>query len=255
MMPVVFDYGACGKEEEWEEQLAKLKHYKEGHGDCNVPKRWAEEPKLGLWVSRQRKFKKALDRGEPSHGITTARAAKLDALGFEWQAPAHGGSLNDAGWEAQLAKLKVYKRRHGDCSVPNRWAEDPPLGRWVNTQRKCKRKLDHGEPSEGMTAARAAKLEVLGFAWELSAVARRRWGWADEAGVTDLEGGPTGLETLRYRQTRPQQCLSISTPWNFLTWLSRCLIRGLYCRSAVFASAETERAMRRVGPHNILGRK
>jgi hypothetical protein len=65
----------------------------------------------------------------------------------------------------QLAKLKAYKRRHGDCSVPQGWAEDPPLGSWVNNQRKRKKKLDRGDPGEGMTAARAAKLDALGFAW------------------------------------------------------------------------------------------
>ena len=31
------------------------------------------------------------------------------------------------------------------------------------------KQLDRGEPSGGMTAARAAKLEALGFAWELTA--------------------------------------------------------------------------------------
>ena len=30
---------------------------------------------------------------------------------------------DDAGWEAQLAKLKDYTREHGDCSVPPRWAD------------------------------------------------------------------------------------------------------------------------------------
>jgi hypothetical protein len=102
-----------------------------------------------------------LDRGEPSKGMTAERAAKLEALGFAWDP---GG----AGWEEQLAKLKKYKRRHGDCSVPLRWAEDPVLGQWVNGQRKLKKALDRGEPSKGMTAERAAKLEALGFAWDKS---------------------------------------------------------------------------------------
>ena len=61
--------------------------------------------------------------------------------------------------------MQVYKRKHGDCSVPKGWAEDPRLGRWVSTQRVCKRKLDRGEPSGGMTAERAARLTALGFAW------------------------------------------------------------------------------------------
>jgi hypothetical protein len=36
------------------------------------------------WVMTQRKFKRALDRGEPSQGMTVVRLAKLDVLGFAW---------------------------------------------------------------------------------------------------------------------------------------------------------------------------
>jgi hypothetical protein len=49
--------------------------------------------------------------------------------------------------------------------VPQKWAEAPGLGVWVNTQRTRKKKLNRGEPSEGMTAERATKLEALGFNW------------------------------------------------------------------------------------------
>ena len=71
---------------------------------------------------------------------------------------------DDTGWEAQLAKLKKYRRKHGDCNVPTGWAEDPRLGTWVKNQRRGKkkrnkrlRKLDRGDqPSCGMTAARVA---------------------------------------------------------------------------------------------------
>jgi hypothetical protein len=64
--------------------------------------------------------------------------------------------------------LQIYKRRHGDCNVPTEgWAEDPPLGRWVNSQRQYKKVLDRGEPSKhGMTAERVAKLGAMGFAWD-----------------------------------------------------------------------------------------
>ena len=157
-----------------------------------MPNRWAEELGLGSWVSKQRTRKKALDHGEPSEGMTAARAAKLEALGFAWELSAAArskqqskGNRDDAGWEAQLTKLKAYKRKHGDCNVPQGWAEDKPLGSWVNNQRVRKRALDHGEPSEGMTAARVAKLDALGFAWELSAAAiskQRREAARDDAG-------------------------------------------------------------------------
>jgi hypothetical protein len=51
--------------------------------------------------------------------------------------------------------------------VPQRWAGDPRLGQWVADQRKLKRKLDRGEPSKGMTAARAVRLTALGLVWNL----------------------------------------------------------------------------------------
>jgi hypothetical protein len=53
---------------------------------------------------------------------------------------------DDTGWEAQLANIKAYKQKHGDCNVPQSWAENPPLGSWVGNQRQFKRKLDQGEP-------------------------------------------------------------------------------------------------------------
>jgi hypothetical protein len=169
---------AVPNEAAWEAQLARLAAYKAEHGDCSVPQRWAEDPTLGQWVRNQRAHKRKLDHGEPSEGMTAARVARLEALGFAWELSSAAisirnskASLDDARWEAQLAQLKVYKRRQGDCSVPARWAEDPRLGTWVKHQRRLKRKLDRGEPSEGMTAARAAKLEALGFVWELSAAA------------------------------------------------------------------------------------
>ena len=34
------------------------------------------------WVKKQRHYKKALDRAEPSWGMMEARVAKLNALGF-----------------------------------------------------------------------------------------------------------------------------------------------------------------------------
>jgi hypothetical protein len=169
-------------EAQWEAQLAKLEEYRLRHGDCNVPKSWAEDPRLGTWVRTQRIRKKKLDRGEDSDGMMAARAVKLEALSFSWEISADviskhssSGKMNDASWETQLAKLKAYKAAHGDCNVPRCWTEDPRLGRWVDKQRELKRKLDRGEPSEGMTAVRVAKLEALGFTWELSVGRPDNW--------------------------------------------------------------------------------
>jgi hypothetical protein len=93
--------------------------------------------------------------------MTAARASRLEALGFAWVS----SNINEVAWEEKLARLAVYNEAHGDCNVPRGWAEDPRLARWVAYQRQGKKALDRGEPSLGMTAARAARLEALDFAW------------------------------------------------------------------------------------------
>jgi hypothetical protein len=72
-----------------------------------MPQGWPEDKPLGRWVNNQRSFTRKLDRGDPNPGITAVRAAKLDALGFTWELLA---AANNASWEAQLVKLKAYKR-------------------------------------------------------------------------------------------------------------------------------------------------
>ena len=54
---------------------------------------------------------------------------------------------------------------HGHCQVPRDWPADPKLARWVNTQRRNKKRLDAGHPHPRITAERVAKLDELGFEW------------------------------------------------------------------------------------------
>jgi hypothetical protein len=170
----------------WEGKLARLVGYKEAHGDCNVPRGWAEDPQLGRWVNMQREYKKALDRGDPSPGMTAGRAARLESLGFAWALSSEqiskrqqASATDEAAWEAQHTRLAAYKAAHGDCNVPQGWAEHPPLGKWVSKQREYKKALDRGDPRPKITAARAAKLEALGFAWV--AVPKRDEEWTAPA--------------------------------------------------------------------------
>ena len=101
------------------------------------------------------KAAKATRAAKPAKADDAAMTAKADKK----------HSSNEAKWEAQLARLVAYEAAHGDCSVPQRWVEDPKLAMWVLHQRQGKRKLDRSEPS-GMTAERAARLTSLGFVWK-----------------------------------------------------------------------------------------
>jgi hypothetical protein len=61
----------------WEVMFGELKRYQKRFGDCNVLQAWKENPKLGRWVSIQRRYEKL---GK----LSPARKARLDALGFSW---------------------------------------------------------------------------------------------------------------------------------------------------------------------------
>ena len=62
------------------------------------------------------------------------------------------------GWEERFEHLKAYRRKHGNCNVPCRYAANPSLGRWVDNQRQSHKK---GEIPDD----RVERLEGLGFKW------------------------------------------------------------------------------------------
>ncbi len=130
---------------DWDEYCSALETYKAQFGDCRVPDKWPENPSLGRWVGKQREFQKA---GK----LSADRVARLEALGFEWDA-------HIANWEANFSALEAYKAQFGDCSVPSVWPENTSLGRWVSVQRRTFK-------SGKLPPERAARLEALGFEWD-----------------------------------------------------------------------------------------
>jgi len=130
---------------DWEALFQSLVVFKENQGHCGVPKKWSENPELGRWVSVQRHVYK---KGK----LSAERVVRLEALGFEWDP-------FTADWEALFQSLVVFKENQGHCRVPQRWSENPELGRWVSTQRGVYKK---GK----LSAERVARLEALGFVWD-----------------------------------------------------------------------------------------
>ena len=61
-------------------------------------------------------------------------------------------------WEEMFSKLAEYKKKHGSCLVPNRYAPDRQLGSWVSTQRR--KYKDKSLPKD-----REDRLNALGFVW------------------------------------------------------------------------------------------
>jgi len=180
--------------------------YKRLQGHCNVPARYVENRRLGIWVSAQRQHYKILqlnkqldhDRSpEPPEGgdavvggteeqpqntrrpappLTQERVDLLNALGFSWTIRSRD-ALGES-WNQRFQELRQFKQENGHCLVPSRYEKNPELGIWVGTQRtqyrQYMRSREAGQIMTPTTTAnttmndhRIQELEELGFVWTL----------------------------------------------------------------------------------------
>jgi transposase-like protein len=72
----------CGRGAVWDDRLSELADFRKIHGHCNVPQKYSENTKLGIWVSKQRAQYK-LDREGKTSRMTPFRIQALKSLGFE----------------------------------------------------------------------------------------------------------------------------------------------------------------------------
>ena len=127
----------------WLRRFDELEHYKNEHGDCNVPK---NQGQLGTWVNWQRH---TCREGK----LSDERVQRLNELGFEWNPRG-----TPTAWNERYEQLKEFRSKHGDCNVNIETGGQ--LGIWVNNQRKSYR--------EGqLPQERIERLESIGFVWEL----------------------------------------------------------------------------------------
>jgi superfamily II DNA or RNA helicase len=108
----------------WDEMFRTLETFVMREGHANVPNGFIESGKpLRTWVVTQR-AKRNLGT------LTAQRIAKLDALGFVWDALA-------ARFETKLSALKSYYAREGHTKMPRSFMEgDVALGKWMYNLRK-----------------------------------------------------------------------------------------------------------------------
>jgi hypothetical protein len=63
----------------WEGQFRRLLAYRQRHGHCEVPARFAEDPTLGRWIAAQRSLHR-------SGHLKRDRLHRLNEIGFSWNA-------------------------------------------------------------------------------------------------------------------------------------------------------------------------
>ena len=152
---VGFDWEATNAS--WNALLEQLTDYKVQFGHCLVPRQYAVNPKLGEWVSTQRRNYRLYQRGKPS-SMTEELIRALNGVGFNWEA-------TNASWNALLEQLTEYKAEFGHCLVPQQYAVNPKLGGWVSTQRHNYKLQKEGKPSS-MTEERIRALNGVDFDWD-----------------------------------------------------------------------------------------
>merc|ERR1712157_612556 len=68
----------------WNKMFLQLAAYKEEHGDCRVPRDYAQNAELGKWVAKMQNQHQKQRRGEKSN-MTERKKKRLDSLGFVWE--------------------------------------------------------------------------------------------------------------------------------------------------------------------------
>jgi hypothetical protein len=69
----------------WQKQVEELKKYKKRHGDCNVPKKYKENPFLATWVGTQRTAWKNGQLDPKRKKILADHGFDFDQKGGAWQ--------------------------------------------------------------------------------------------------------------------------------------------------------------------------
>ena len=139
----------------WGERFQQLREYKVEFGDCLVPCRYSVNHKLGHWVSNQHSNCRLYLEGKPSP-MTAERFYDLENVGLEV------GNSKTAIWSVRFQQLREFKVQFGHLLVPQQYAANHELGRWVSKQRhNCKLYLE-GKPS-AMSAERIRQLESVEF--------------------------------------------------------------------------------------------
>jgi len=140
----LFEWEPAPPPEKWDRCFSELEAFRKIHGHCEVGK-VAGESRLAKWCNSQ--------KSQHRRGLLAPeRIARLDALGFVWEA-------RQVVFEKMLQKLRAFRARHGHCRVPSSGPQaEPRLHQWIARMRKARKK-------GVLSAARTAQLDGI-IDWE-----------------------------------------------------------------------------------------
>lgn len=107
-----------------------------------------------------------VQRGETGGFDDTRFRERVEVLGPSLSLEELRGSIAAAcidaigdPWSERYGQLVAYYKKHGNCDIPVRYAENKPLATWVVAQR-------YERKNGGLSDERIARLDQLGFTWD-----------------------------------------------------------------------------------------
>jgi len=152
-------------EDAWDEMFDAISKYKDTHGHFNVPSRWKENPKLGVWLRIQ-------SRNFQNKVLSPERTKRLESLGFNYS-PSKASSLSEDTLTPKSTSRKPYavdwdlmfnaltdalKIRHSSKEPASRGINQD-IQMWCHAQRNAYR-------NNTLSADRFKRLKSIGFRFD-----------------------------------------------------------------------------------------
>jgi hypothetical protein len=128
----------------WQKMFEALNEFIAQNGHSIVPMVYDQCPELAVWI---RNLRKDCRKGV----VSKDKVEQLARIGFTFE-------VLDRMWFEKVEELRAFRSTYGHCRVPNRWAQNPSLARWVHLQRQ--RRKDNSLPE-----SRVALLDSMEFEW------------------------------------------------------------------------------------------
>jgi hypothetical protein len=151
--PTPSDQWSARRHATWERRLAELLEFRRQQNHVNVPRNWAENPRLATWVANQRRL---IGAG----AMSDERLLRLRQSKVSWEGMDARRGLQQAAWDRMFAALRTFHRSHGHVNVPRRWTCEPRLAAWLSTQRFLAR-------TGALRPERESRLDSLAPDWRL----------------------------------------------------------------------------------------
>ncbi len=155
------DETVADESEQWVMYYRQLREYKMFHGDCKVPQKFKENPRLGAWVKTQKFHYNNLKNGKSGMKIKPERIIALDRIGFHW-----GKKFPpQPTWDEMFENLQVWKEKMGTCNVPLNKSNPTALAKWCAYQRAEYKRHMRGRDSL-LTLDQIGFMNNIGFKWK-----------------------------------------------------------------------------------------